>query len=284
MKVATGLLMESSQREAVPDVSELISALGPGSSRSPGMWSMIAAYFDESGSHDSSVAVAFGGYSGTPEVWESLERQWRECLYTHGRLPFFHMADFVARVKPFDKLSDNDRNDLVPALVGIINTHDVAGTAIALKRADFGVVMPGVTGRAADPYYLLMMRAMIDVLLYAHARQERVLFTFDRRQKVAELAGILHDAMLHVHPWLKKVLSDQTVFASKEAQIRLQAADLLAYESYRRACDFSAPERKSFTALRQSFGELTVMSIAELAFYSIDPRIQRVVEEIIGLA
>lgn len=244
---------------------------------------MISSYFDESGTHAGSVAVAFGGYSGHPDVWKSFEARWIQCLGDHG-LSYFHMAEFAGRIPPFDKLGERERVGFISSLIGCINDHDVAGTAIALKRQDFGLVIPEeARGRANDPYYLLMMRAMVDVLLYATCRKERVLFTFDRRQKVAELAGMLHDAMLSVHPWLKAVLSDQTVFGSREEYVPLQAADLLAYEAYRRACDFSQPERKSFAALRPTFGELTVMSPAELAFYSLDPRIKRVVEDIMKL-
>lgn len=263
-------------------ISDLSRVLNAGSLQPPLVWGMIAAYFDESGTHDGSVAVTFAGYSGSPDVWTSFTHEWIALLGQYG-LPYFHMSDYVARVPPYDKFSDQQRIALVSLLIAIINKHDLAGTAVALKRADFGVVLPGAEGRANDPYYMLMMRAMVDILLYASVRKQRVLFTFDRRQKVAELAGMLHEAMLQVHPWLKAVLSDGTVFGSKEEYVPLQAADLLAYESYRRACDFSLPERKSFTALRPTFGELIVMSVAELAFYSIDPKIRSAVRDIMKL-
>ena len=243
---------------------------------------MISAYFDESGTHDGSAAVAFAGYSGHPDVWASFGECWASCLRKYG-FSCFHMADYAARKSPFDRLDEQERVDLVASLIACINEHDIVGTAVVLKRADWSVVMPGVSqsSRANDPYYMLMMRAMVDILLYAAARKERVLFTFDRRQKVAELAGMLHDAMLQVHPWLKAILSDQTVFASRQEYAPLQAADILAYEAYRRACNFSIPERKSFAALRPTFGEVIVMSVGELAFYSLDPRISRIVEDII---
>jgi len=244
---------------------------------------MIAAYFDESGIHDGSVAVAFSGYSSSPDIWQKFSIEWMKRLDDFG-LKFFHMHEFVARVEPFDKLGEAERVQLMRSLIACIIDHDIAGTTIALKRDDFSVVMPGISGRASDPYYMLMMRAMVDVLLYASLRKERVLFTFHRRQKVVELAGLLHDAILDVHPWLASVISDQTVFGSTREHIPLQAADLLAYESYRRACNLHAPERKSYTALRPSFGELTIMSVAELGFYSLDPRIRRAVEDIMGLS
>jgi hypothetical protein len=140
--------------------------------------------------------------------------------------------------------------------------------------------MPGVSGRANDPYYILIMRAMADVLLFAYTRKDRVIFTFDRRQKVAQLVGMLQKATLSAHPWIRETLSDQIGLGSKREHIPLQAADLLAYEAYRRACDFSKPERKSLTALRPSFGDLIVMSSGALGFLSLDPKISNAVKDI----
>jgi hypothetical protein len=243
---------------------------------------MISAYFDESGTHDGSVAISVAGYSARPEVWISFEKRWLDALGRYG-LDHFHMTDFVARKPPFDRLTDPERHELMVSLVACVVDHDLGGVAAVMKRGDFPIAAnPALRRRASDPYFLLMMRVLVHLALYAAHTRDRVMFTFDRRKKFTELGGAMHSAMLSVHPWLNQFVADALVFGSTREFVPLQAADLLAWEAYRRGCDFSAKERRSFTLLRPTFGEMIVVSPAELAFYSLDPRLRSAVEEILS--
>ena len=261
-------------------VADLYASMAASCANLPRWWSVLSSYFDESGTHDGSVAVSLAGYSAFPEVWSRFDPDWLGIL-SGFNLDYFHMADFVRRAIPFDQLTDEERPLLIKSLVECICDHQLAGTAVVLKRSDYQITgMHTLTGVSSDPYFYLMIKVIMDVAQRAFSLKERVLFTFDRKAKVAGLAERIHDTFLVVHPWSQEVLSDQTVFGSKQEYRPLQAADILAYETYRRGCDFSAVERKSLSALRTSFKEITVVSAAELAFFSNDPRLREAAREI----
>ena len=60
----------------------------------------LTGYFDESGTHTGSRAVAVAGYVSTVEQWERFEVEWQAALAEFG-VPYFHMADFVDHKKQF---------------------------------------------------------------------------------------------------------------------------------------------------------------------------------------
>jgi hypothetical protein len=56
---------------------------------------MLIGYFDESGTHDQSAVTTIAGYVAKPEVWASVEAQWRQVLepFAQKGLHTFHMVD-----------------------------------------------------------------------------------------------------------------------------------------------------------------------------------------------
>src|SRR5258708_7357699 len=62
---------------------------------------ILAGYFDESGTHDASEAIAVAGYLSTPERWAMFEQEWKKALADFDGLPFFHMADFANSAPPY---------------------------------------------------------------------------------------------------------------------------------------------------------------------------------------
>jgi hypothetical protein len=70
---------------------------------------MLSAYFDESGTHGGSAAVAIAGYMATCEAWVEFEARWLAILSSFG-LENFHMTDFVRGGEPYNRLSASDRD------------------------------------------------------------------------------------------------------------------------------------------------------------------------------
>ena len=58
---------------------------------------MLAAYFDDSGTHDSSQVIVWGGFLGTAEQWKQFDITWRAKLARpldgKPRLSKFGLAD-----------------------------------------------------------------------------------------------------------------------------------------------------------------------------------------------
>jgi hypothetical protein len=253
---------------------DLLGAIFAGSANPPRVWSMVTAYFDESGTHHGARVSAVAGFTATDPEWSSFSIQWRGCLHRHGISGPFHMSEFESRKGEFSELTDEQRLSLISSLAEIIVKHDVTGFAICVERSKFHSLVgnPKRYGKAADPYYLLLMTAMAHTVL-GHAAVwpgEKLLFVFDRKPNFVQLSNLAFDSMLKVHPWVKEIVSDQVVFASREAQAPLQAADMLAYETYKRALDPSRAQRKLFSALRPAFDSITKFTDEDLAALSFE--------------
>ena len=245
-----------------------------GCADAPRVWSVITAYFDESGTHDGSRVTAFAGFTATDPEWSSFSIQWRMCLERHGIHGPFHMSEFENRKGEFSDLTDKDRLSLITSLSDIIRKHDTAGLAVCIdtKRFNRLVASKDLHGKAAEPYYLLMQVAMAyTVLGNAVIRpNERLLFIFERKPKFVQLSNLAFDSMLEVHPWVKGMVSNQIIFASKESHAALQAADMLAYEAYKRALDPERKERKLYSALKSTFDKIVQFDDETLRSFNFD--------------
>src|ERR1700733_6173726 len=81
-------------------------AVFAGSANPPRVWSMVTAYFDESGTHHGAGVSAVAGFTATDPEWSSFSIQWRASLNHHGISGPFHMSEFESRKGEFSKLTD----------------------------------------------------------------------------------------------------------------------------------------------------------------------------------
>jgi hypothetical protein len=80
---------------------------------------MYSAYFDESGHPDSGRYLIVAGCIADVEQWVHFEREWLLALAPLNT-KVFHAVEFDERMPPFDKLSDQERADLLMRLINII--------------------------------------------------------------------------------------------------------------------------------------------------------------------
>lgn len=196
----------------------------------------IAAYFDESGTHAGSEAVAVAGYLATPEEWESFEVEWRAALAEWG-LDYFHMSKFANRIGEYASWTEDDRRERFVRLVNITNKHVLGsvGTVIplALYDATFSVGGPA-RAKTGGPYGLAAFCNMMSVAdLVRDLRGE------------PSVAYVLESGAVGRHQITKLLLDNMNdpesqkqfrllslAFQDKRQFVPLQAADILAYELY----------------------------------------------------
>jgi hypothetical protein len=93
----------------------LLRAFLPDGSRK-GVLAMLQCYFDDSGTHDGSRFVVWGGIMGTEERYEALDEPWRKRLAVPlpGKPPLrqFHLAHCKLGIKEFETYSFPEREHL----------------------------------------------------------------------------------------------------------------------------------------------------------------------------
>ena len=94
----------------------------------------FTAYFDDSGTHAGSDAVAVAGYVSLDDRWASFQSEWQRALDDYG-LPFFHMTDFVNGAQAYAHWPEAQKRIRFGRFVDIINAHVVGsvGTVIATE-------------------------------------------------------------------------------------------------------------------------------------------------------
>ena len=186
---------------------------------------MYTAYYDESGTHDDSLAVVVAGFVATNEQWVEFERNWNDTLKQFG-ITRFHMRDFNHSLREFSKFkhSQQDRQWFLRQLLSHINLRVAYSVGHAVLIADYLKVNAAYAlDSRFSPYALAGRTCVARINLWAEKRdipKKRICHVFEDG---AAGKGLLYDSVLRDHEM--KVL-----FKKKEECVALQAADLFASE------------------------------------------------------
>lgn len=243
-----------------PSTADIIRVAFPSVVSGEKCLAVFAYYADESGTHAGSAACAVAAYLSHPDAWLAFEAHWKQCLKDFS-IPQFHMSEFENRQGPFVGWEQAKRIDLIDRLVTIINTFTAGGVAFAVDMRQFNEEwVPSLTAQereVADPYLVCAL-----ALLGEHAywmeqldKHERspAAFVFELNGKSAgRLMKFFGDVVKHG----QATNVPSITHASRVDFVPLQAADILAYESYKalvNRCDGSGrPQRKLLTRLREN--------------------------------
>jgi hypothetical protein len=233
-------------RSQVTDVAGL---LHPRSSQLRQM-AMLRAYLDESTDSKRERVFAIAGYLGTEEEWLKLENAWKEA--TRG-LECFHMAECESQVGEFEEWPKEKCIELVTALVTILLERELYGVCSAIMIDDFKRVFPD---EPLDTlYYLCFQHCVSSIAELACSRGEEVAFVFDRTSEFSGTALNHYNALATSEKWQYSRWLGPIAFESKVKFIPLQAADLVAYETFKymhnAQYDPQRPIRKSIDRLRE---------------------------------
>ncbi len=244
---------------------------------------IFTAYFDESGTHADSEAVAVAGYLSTSELWASFKIEWRKVLADHA-IDAFHMTDFAVGAKQFKGWAESKRRDCFGRLIKIINAHAIGsvGTVIPanLYKQIFSAKANNFVG---GPYGLAATACFMSLaeILRLIGIQGWIAYVYDigahGRDQVYKV--FTENEQDKVNKEFLRLLSLK--FENDYQFVPLQAADILAYELYRHlpkqlGSDHRPPRLfslRSLSAIPASWGYLDAKQL-EMFAQVIDVRLQ----------
>lgn len=104
--------------------------------RAGGLWAMLSAYFDESGTHQGSPICVVAGLLASPLQWERLTASWAKTLAQAG-VSDFHASDCVTGGGCFKGWERTEREKLYGRFVKIVTRFAAYRIWTALVMDDF---------------------------------------------------------------------------------------------------------------------------------------------------
>lgn len=194
---------------------------------------MLEAYFDDSGTHDGSRVVVWGGLVGDAQSFAYLDAEWQRLLACPDPqlkpLKAFHLYDCVHRTREFagfsQGASDLVRNRFRTAVI----ESGVAAVACGVDIQEWDRQVTGhlraLIGGAERCAFGQCVKLSIEV---AGSENEHLNAHFDGARETYVL-NVIDGARL-LYPAADHLL--RTSFCPIKAYTGLQAADTVAYESY----------------------------------------------------
>lgn len=206
---------------------------------------MLAAYFDDSGTHDDSSVVVWGGFLGTATQWSDFDEAWRAKLAAPlpGKSPLkkFSLADCNGRHGEFSGYSRAESDLVQNEFREIILQAGVVGLAYAIDRADWDKLVQGpardLLGDAEVGSFSGCFNGVIAEAERLFPDELMLSLHFDRGRKSPKLDAIIDKVTQNYHgaPALVNMSFNRVVDFTP-----LQAADILATENYWQATSIVA--------------------------------------------
>jgi hypothetical protein len=219
-------------------VSEIANFIHPADSK----WRTIAvleAYFDESGIHDGSRVFALGGIVARLEQIKWLADAWGQMLRKH-QISEFHSTDLESRRGIYEGISKERQQQIFHNAINVIGTYARTAFAGVVVIDDYENTIPSWAKKTAafgDKYNFCFQMCLGLVMEWiAHLDPpmpdtDRIAFMFDQRERGQEITSTSYSQ-------IKKFRDADDhmgtlAFDSRKRFLPLQAADLVAYETYK---------------------------------------------------
>lgn len=223
----------SAQESVFGQVSRLCF---PASERA-GLMLMLAAYFDDSGTHDDSKIMVWGGFIGTATQWADFDKAWRAKLAApipgKPRLKKFSLADCNARRGEFLGYSQAESDLLQNECRELIVQAGVIGLSFAVEREPWDRLIQGPAradlGDVETACFSGCFNGAIECAVQHYPNDLMLSIHFDRGRKSPKLDAII-DHVTKVYrgaPALVNLSFNPVVDFTP-----LQAADIIATENY----------------------------------------------------
>ena len=200
----------------------------------------LAAYFDDSKNKDEGI-FAVAGYLSTVPMWDgSFNAAWREVIKNAPRpIEEFKAADCRHRTEGFEGWTPDESKALTTALVDVIvgpSIPNLVGIGAAVLIENFAELQEETRQRFERFAYLLCGGMVCDAVFQLSEKyvgSDDVRFIFDEQDE-------LEAKMREIFKEVKALLPDEyaakiqkPLFEPSNRHAALQAADLLAYETYK---------------------------------------------------
>lgn len=224
---------------------------------------MFTIYLDESGTHDKTDALAVAGYIATEEQWGWLAREWFDLLRSES-ISLLHMTDLECFQGEFKGWNKARQIRVLSRAHGIIQRRVRVGISSAVIKSHYDEVIKGeLRHRYGKHYYTICaLDCMSRVIEWAdkYSYAEPIQYVFETGAEGAgELAAKMQDFYDDERTRTRYRLRGWS-FEDKREVVQLQAADFIAYETWKQMENRilegeKRPMRKSlFNLLRASKG------------------------------
>lgn len=200
-----------------------------------GIFVMLRAYFDDSGTHRDSKVVLMGGLIGTVQQWEGFERQWAAKLAAplQGKAPLaaFHLTDCNSAQGEFRGYSRAERDALTHDFRLIIIEADLISTTSAIDRVAWNELVTGAAREGIEsPVEICAAHCVQEAIRVAgaHPEGDAISVFFDQGIETNNMHRIL-DSFTYLLAIPRVMLIS---FGPVKKILPLQGADMAVTESY----------------------------------------------------
>ncbi len=200
---------------------------------------MLSAYFDDSGTHQGSPLVVWGGAMGTEAQWTKFETAWRALLQAPlpGKPPLkqFHAAACKAGEGEFSGYSSGERDHITYLFRSMMIDAHLTTTASVVCRPDWDELVVGnILKRAGSAEVASFVHCIINALAWAESlspREPQIALIFDLGRQTPEISEMTSRVLSFDRPTAPVKIAG--ISFNRVADFPpLQAADMIATESF----------------------------------------------------
>jgi hypothetical protein len=222
---------------------------------------MLAAYFDDAGTHDASGTVVWGGFLGTAEQWANFDKAWRAKLTRplpgKAHLIKFGLADCERHRGEFVHYSAAESDLLQNECRELVVQAGVIGLAYSVERECWERLVQGPAreflGDAESACFAAYFNGAVERAVHFYPDDLMLSLHFDRGRKSPKLDALTDRAtkLYRGSPAIVNMSYNRVIDFTP-----LQAADIIATENYWHASrvvagDDNAPARPHFAHFLQ---------------------------------
>ncbi len=190
---------------------------------------MLEGYFDDSGTHNHSNIVTWAGFIADPLQWKIFDSQWQNLL-NKWHIKRFHMYDIVHGDGECVGWSQGQRDLVINEFREVILENKLAGIASAVSKKDWdNIAIP--SKHFSYPASAFALSSCLNLSrYYMQNRDTEISFVIDDcfNDDTAVQGAVDFYKSDNINPKLSSL-----IFAQSQDRLGLQAADMLAWETYR---------------------------------------------------